>query len=307
VNNDPSVNISPSSVALDVGQSQTFTSTVVNGTSQYSYQWYLNGSSTGVMTSSYTFVPSSNGHYNIYVTVTDSVGFQVSSNTAVATVNAVPSVTVSPASAVLDVGQSQVFTSNIVNGTLPYSSYQWYLDGVAQGTSLSWIFAPTSSGSYSVYLNVTDYVGVMVKSNNVAVTVNPSLSVAINPAAAVIIFGQGENFSATITGGSSPYSFQWFLGGVLRSTNSSWVFTPNMTGVYSPYVRVTDTANQATNSTSAQLAVIILSPPPSTSTSPSPPASPNVIAFLQKNAVIIAVSGSITLAGIAIYILKRKP
>lgn len=37
------VSISPSSATLDIGQSKTFTSTVLGGSSPYSYQWYLNG------------------------------------------------------------------------------------------------------------------------------------------------------------------------------------------------------------------------------------------------------------------------
>ena len=79
------------------------------------------------------------------------------------------SVTISPTSVTLDVNQSQRFTSIVSNGTFPYS-YQWYLNGSAVGTGASWTFTPSSAGSYTVYLNVTDTVGVTATSDTVTVT-----------------------------------------------------------------------------------------------------------------------------------------
>jgi PKD repeat protein len=68
-----------------------------------------------------------------------------------------PSVSISPTSASILVGQQVTFTSNVTGGTSPYA-YQWYLnDAVVTGANASsWIFKPTSAGIYYLYLKVTD-------------------------------------------------------------------------------------------------------------------------------------------------------
>jgi hypothetical protein len=83
------------------------------------------------------------------------------------------SVNISPTSVTLNVGQPQLFTSSVSDGTSPYM-YQWFLNGAAvqNATSSSWTFTPTSAGSYTVYVEVADSVGVQATSNNVTVTVN---------------------------------------------------------------------------------------------------------------------------------------
>jgi hypothetical protein len=86
----PSVTISPSSVSIYIGDSQTFTAAVSGGTlswSSYVYQWYLNGSAvSGATSASWTFTPSSTGSYAVYVTIIDNFGRRATSNTALVTV-----------------------------------------------------------------------------------------------------------------------------------------------------------------------------------------------------------------------------
>lgn len=66
-------------------------------------------------------------------------------------------VSISPSSAVMNVGQSQLFTSNISGGTSPYN-YQWYFNDapVSGATSNNWTFMPTFSGSHKIELTVQD-------------------------------------------------------------------------------------------------------------------------------------------------------
>jgi hypothetical protein len=68
-----------------------------------------------------------------------------------------PSVSISPLSASIHVGQSVIFTSIVSGGTPPYS-YQWYLDDapVSGATSASWTYTPTSASVHSVKLKVID-------------------------------------------------------------------------------------------------------------------------------------------------------
>jgi parallel beta-helix repeat protein len=96
------------------------------------------------------------------------------------------SVSISPSSATLDVGQSKLFTSSVTLGTAPYY-YQWYLNGLAVlgAENPTWTFAPTSTGTYNIYLNVSDSIGSKAKSNVAQVTVTTAppvggVSVSVN-------------------------------------------------------------------------------------------------------------------------------
>jgi len=91
------------------------------------------------------------------------------------------SVSVSPSSVMMGVGWSQLFSSTVAGGTFPFT-YQWFLggDAVFGAINSTWTFTPTSVGSYTVSLQVTDGVGTMALSSvSVSVTV-PMISV-LNP------------------------------------------------------------------------------------------------------------------------------
>jgi hypothetical protein len=164
------------------------------------------------------------------------------------------SVTISPSSATLDVGHSQLFKSSVTGGTSPYT-YQWYLNGasVSGATKHAWTFTPTSAGFYTVYVKVTDSAGMHATSNTATVTVNRRLSVSISPSSVDMRVGESKLFTSTVSGGTSPYSYQWYLNGILVSgaTSSKWTFTPTSAGFYTVYVKVTDSLGMHTTSNTA--------------------------------------------------------
>jgi len=267
-----SVTALPSTVTLDVGQSQTFTSSVSGGTSPYSYQWYLDGNPvSGATSASWIYTPSSTGSYNVYVKVTDAASDVATSNTIPVTVNAALSVSITPTSATLDLGQSQLFNSTVSGGTSPYS-YQWYLDGaaVSGATGPSWTFTPGSTGSYNVYVKVADSVSATATSNTATVAVNGALSITILPTSVILDVGQSQTFTSSVSGGTSPYSYQWYLDGaaVSGATSASWTFTPSSSGSYTVYVIVNDSASTPATATS-NTASVSVNPQLTVSVSPS--------------------------------------
>ncbi|MGB9778502.1 MAG: InlB B-repeat-containing protein, partial [Candidatus Bathyarchaeales archaeon] len=168
------------------------------------------------------------------------------------------SVSITPTSAIIDLGQYVTFNSMVSGGTLPYS-YQWYLNGSAVNgaNQSSWIFTPSTTGYYLVHLNVTDNVGTQAKSNVAEVTVNPALSVSIQPTSSVIVLGESVNFTSTVSGGTLPYSYQWYLNdtAVSGANDPSWNFTPTEVGYYLVCLKVTDGASAVALSNEAEVTV----------------------------------------------------
>ena len=65
-------------------------------------------------------------------------------------------VTISPLSATIHVGESVPFTSIIDGGTAPYTYGTSTATPVSGATSSTWAFTPTAPSIYYVYLGVTD-------------------------------------------------------------------------------------------------------------------------------------------------------
>ena len=168
------------------------------------------------------------------------------------------SVSISPSQAVIDVGQAQLFTSNVTGGKSPYS-YQWYLEGVpvSGATNEVWTFSPTGAGSYTVYVVVTDSAHARVQSDPVLVTVNSALSVLISPSSVVLEVGQSQLFNSTISGETSLCSYQWYIDGspVSDGTGTTWTFTASSSGYYDVYVTLTDNVDPTARSNIAMVTV----------------------------------------------------
>jgi lysophospholipase L1-like esterase len=168
------------------------------------------------------------------------------------------SVSVSPAGPVsLTVGESQLFTATVSGGTQPYS-YAWYLNGtlVPGAVDSAWNFTSGLAGAYEVYANVTDGVSDWAQSNTVSVTVS-DLSVVVGPASGSLVVGESQLFTATASGGTQPYSYEWYLNNTLvpDAVNSTWTFLPDSAGTYQVYANVTDNVNDTAQSNTASVAV----------------------------------------------------
>lgn len=86
-----------------------------------------------------------------------------------------PSVTISPMTASIHIGEPLPFTSIVTGGVAPFS-YQWYLDGApfSGATSNTWTWTPTHASTHTVYLKVTDSNGASAQSTPATITVSPT-------------------------------------------------------------------------------------------------------------------------------------
>ncbi len=214
------------------------------------------------------FVTSSNTCY-LFTDQNQNEWYQEIRTVSIPPVYVAPTVSVSPASWALDVGQSKLFTATASGGSGSYASYQWYVGGVAQGgqTASTFSFASGSVGSYLISVSVTDSSGTTsAQSPATTVSVNSAL-VAPTVTATPTIVNQGQTSSLTstvVSTGTSPYSYQWLEmapGGsyVDVGTNSpSFSFsstTSTATGVWRFELQVTDSTGAVLISSAASVTV----------------------------------------------------
>jgi len=86
-------------------------------------------------------------------------------------------------------------------------------------------------------------------------THRPPPSASINPLSASINVGQSITFTSTVSGGYTPYSYQWYLNGnpVSGATAASWTFTPTTSGIYYVHLKVTDAKSNTAQSDAARI------------------------------------------------------
>jgi len=104
-----------------------------------------------------------------------------------------------------------------------------------------------------VYFHSTH--SVTIVGTQVGLPQNPQVS--INPISEIIVLGQSVSFTSTITDGTPPYTFQWYLNGnpVNGVTSASWIFTPTTSGIYYIQLKATDANGNIGQSETARVTV----------------------------------------------------
>ena len=135
-------------------------------------------------------------------------------------------------------GSTVQVTANTSSG---YVFDHWELNGTNVGTATT----------YMVTMNANYILKAFFK------TAPPPLTVSISPTTASILVGQQVTFTSTVSGGTSPYTYQWYLNNqpVTGATSSSWTFTPTATGIYYVVLKVTDSAGNTARSDPARVTV----------------------------------------------------
>ena len=266
ITGDPAltVSITASTSTIDYGQSVTFTASASGGSGSYSYQWYLNGSAvSGATSSTWTTTSLPTGSPTIYVDVTDSNSRTVQSNTITETVHPVISVTISSSSNPSDVNTSVTFTATATGGSGTYTNYAFYLNSALEqsGSSDTWSYTFTSIGNYTISVTVTDSLndqGVADMTQTVSpAPLTASISASLNP----VDVGVTVTFDSFVSGGTPPYTYQWYINGaaVSGATGSTFSYAFSSPGSYLIGLRVADSSGDPVTAKQSKYPAIMIS------------------------------------------------
>jgi len=241
-----------------VGTAVTFTATGSGGTTAYTFAWTATGGTPASGTgASFSTTYSVKGAKTVSVTITDA-------NTATSTASA----TISISTTLLGVtvtgpttgtaGTAVTFTATATGGTSPFT-FAWTATGgtPASGSGASFSTTYSVKGTKTVSVTVTD-ANTATATASATITIAPASPLAVTvsgPTAAMV--GTMVTFTATGSGGTTPYTFAWTANGGTPSsgTGTSFSTTYNVKGTYSVMVTVTDgNANTATMSASITIA-----------------------------------------------------
>jgi hypothetical protein len=136
-----------------------------------------------------------------------------------------------------------VVNSTVQVSALPNSGYtfnHWELDSVNVG----------SATPYTVTMNMNHTLTAIFAAI-------PPPQTSINPLDTTIPLGQPVGFTSTITGGTTPYSYQWYLNSnpVPGATSGTMTFAPTSGGTYYVHLKVTDANNNTVQSATAKVTV----------------------------------------------------
>src|SRR3989449_6015168 len=209
----------------EAGQQVTFTASASGGTTPYSFSWSFGDGSTG-SGRSVTHTYSSAGSFTVILIVKDSaLPQQTATSQQTVSVTSPPppltaSFTFSPSSP--QAGQQVAFTASTSGGTTPYV-YSWSFGDGSSGTGASAAHTYSSAGTFNVALTTRDSGSPQQTANSqqpVTVTITTlTASFSYDPSSPQV--GQVVTFTASASGGSSPYAFNWNFGGGSTAVGSS--------------------------------------------------------------------------------------
>lgn len=250
--------------------------------------------------------------YSFYVFTTDYCNgcSQSESYTAVyASTNsvthlAVDQPTAAPAS--VEVGQTTQLSIVALGGTTPYS-YSW--TGLPAGCSPSDVdpltCSPTSAGTSSVTVTVTDSRGITLTSLPVTVTVVQGLAVGAPTASpSSVAVGGTIQLSVAPSGGATPYSYAWngLPSGCHSADSAQLTCSPSVAGYWNVTVTVTDANGISHTSSPVEVSATTSSSGGGGSGSSSPGSSLSSTDWALIAVVIVVVAA----VGVVLAV-RRKP
>jgi hypothetical protein len=199
--------------------------------------------------------------------------------------------------------RTAIHVAGQASGGIGPVALSWNFGDGTTGTASALNHTYVATGTYTVYLNATDALGVHA-STTLTVHVNPTPTVRIgtspSPADVTVSSGGRVNFTATASGGTAPFAYTWNFGdGGGPGTGNQTTTTYSAAGTYTVHLTVTDaagaiaSANATVNVTKGQ------SVPPAGSSGNS--TSPSYLLYGVIGAIVLA---AVVVA--ALLLLRRK-
>jgi hypothetical protein len=193
------------------------------------------------------------GTYTIEYYSIDKLGNNETINSIIVTLQDTPlpttyslTITTNPGGTTAPTPGTYTYTANhtVQITAIPDTGYlldHWELDGLNAG----------SANPYTITMNTNHTL------RAVFLPTPPPLSASLNPLSASILVGQSVTFTSTVSGGYTPYTYQWYLNGnpVSGATSPTWTFTPTTSGIYYVQLKVTDNKGNTTQSEPARITV----------------------------------------------------
>lgn len=233
----------PNAALGDVGESVFLNTTLTGGLSPYVVSW--SGLPAGCTASSTVSVACTLagpvGSAGVAARANDAYNYNATSPALAYTVDAPPSI--SSVSGSPNPGQPQVsvtFSASVTGGAAPLS-YAWSFGHGSISSAPSPTFTFPSSGSYPVWLNVTDAAGVTARAS-MTESVVPSLGVTATSAPATPTAQQEVFLNATTSGGVPSYTYAWNFGDGTHGTGTHATHAYATPGTFTATVFVNDSA-----------------------------------------------------------------
>ncbi len=193
-------------------------------------------------------IPPGSYYYN--VTVTDNDGQTVTSPSAQIQLNNPPQITLNIPKTTIDGGQVLNAAYNITGGSTPFN-VSYFVNGRDIGKTL----VIPGPGNYSLYAQVTDAFGNTAISPKVNITVNKKPKIYINYSSTDIDANTSLNIYANASGGTPPYSYNWYLDKQLVGKGNIYKFSENAPGTYVIYASLMDSVGDIVNSSQTTFTV----------------------------------------------------
>jgi PKD repeat protein len=224
-----------------VGTAVTCSATSSGGTSPVTFSWSAPGGSPSSGTgSSFSTTYNVKGSKTITVTGTDSSSpAKTATASATVTINPLALAVVIGGPSSGTVGTAVTFSANATGGTAPYT-FSWTFGDGSSGTGNMVSHTYSTKGTYTVTVTVRD-------ANSASATASKTITIA--PAALTADFtwspssptvGGSVTFTATVNGGTTPYSFSWNFGDSGTGTGNPVSHTYTAAGNYTVSLTVRD-------------------------------------------------------------------